>query len=311
MAMTVTISKGYAWRMLIIGAVCVVLGGWGVYDYSVDIPQRQRLLQHVGLLEQCRDALETEQEAGEPTPEAQAALAAVREEMQVVISRELADLLGPEQTSLTPQQLSEALQKLASDTKNPAIAWVQLLILIGQGLVAERHIPLSEGTLPFAAFESTRAWLNEIGQVTAPGKYDRITQWAFIACLPCAPYFFWCFFAARRRKYTLDEDGTLHAPEGTWTSDEIADIDMSRWMAKSTAWAVHRDGSRVKLDDYKFKGLHRIVGAIASRLHPNEWDEEAKPREADEELPKGAENPREAADDGEAVTEAAAEADAR
>jgi hypothetical protein len=310
MAITVTIAKSYQWRMLFIGAACVGLGAWGVYDYAVKIPMKQEMQQRVTLLELCRDALKTDQPAGQPTPEAQAALAAVREEMQAVFTQELADILGPEPASLTPQQASEALQKLAAEAEtNPAIWWAQLLALIRQGLVAERHIPLSaeEHPLPYAAFEKTQSVLTEIGQVTVPGKYDRVTQWAFIACLPCAPYFFWCFFAARRRKYILDDDGTLHTPQGAWTSDEIADIDMSRWMAKSVAWAVSRDGRRVKLDDYKYKGLHLIVGDIASRLYPDDWDKEAKPRDEAEDGPEGADTPG-GADDGEPVSGAAADA---
>ena len=98
MAITVTISKGYAWRMLIIGAACVVLGAWGVYDYAVDIPQRQQMHQQAALLELCRDALETEQAAGQLTPEAQEAVDAVAAEMETILNRELADGLGPEQT---------------------------------------------------------------------------------------------------------------------------------------------------------------------------------------------------------------------
>ena len=301
MAITVTISKGYAWRMLIIGAACVVLGAWGVYDYAVDIPQRQQMHQQAALLELCRDALETEQAAGQLTPEAQEAVDAVAAEMETILNRELADGLGPEQTSPTPQQAAEVMQRFADEDSLDA-QWVKMLNLIGQGLVAERGRPLNEQDHPraYTAYEATEAGLSGIGRVTAPGKYDRITQWAFIACLPCAPYFFWCFFTARRRKYTLDDEGTLHAPQGTWSTDEITDIDMSRWMAKSTAWVVLGNGSRIKLDDYKFRGLHRIVGAIASRIHPGAWDDEAKPLDA-------AEDPAEPAA-GEEVTGAAADA---
>ena len=73
MAINVTIARGYGWRMIIMGAVCVVLGAWGVYDYMVDIPKRQQLHERGALLELCLDALETEQAWGALTPEAQAA----------------------------------------------------------------------------------------------------------------------------------------------------------------------------------------------------------------------------------------------
>ena len=48
-------------------------------------------------------------------------------------------------------------------------------------------------------------------------------------------------------------------------------------MAKSVAAVEHRDGRRIKLDDYVHKDLHLIVGSIASRLHPEDWDDDAKP----------------------------------
>ena len=88
------------------------------------------------------------------------------------------------------------------------------------------------------------------------------------------------YFDATRRVYSLDDEGTLSTPDGKWRQEEIADIDMDRWMAKSIAWVVPRQGRRVKLDDYKFRNLHLIVGAISARLHPDEWDSEARPVKA-------------------------------
>jgi hypothetical protein len=123
---------------------------------------------------------------------------------------------------------------------------------------------------------------------TPPGKWDGLTCWLFMLCLPCAPYFFWLYVKAKKQKYRLEEDGALHFegdPEygtGAWGQAEMADIDMSRWMKKSIAWLVHTDGKRLKLDAYLHKNLELIIGAIASRLHPNEWTDEAKPRKADE-----------------------------
>jgi hypothetical protein len=121
-----------------------------------------------------------------------------------------------------------------------------------------------------------------------PGKWDRLTCWFFILCLPCAPYFFVLYAKAKKQKYRLEEDGTLHFngdPEfgtGAWAQDEITDIDMSRWMKKSIAHVVHKDGKRLKLDAYLHKNLELIIGAIAARLHPDDWTVEAKPRKADE-----------------------------
>ncbi len=175
-------------------------------------------------------------------------------------------------------------QELQASTDLP---WLSLLATIRNGLVAERRLPLTEQEYPkaYTAFTRTEAAIVQLGEVTEPGKYDRLTQWAFMLCLPFVPYYLWMYFAGRRRVYRLDDEGTLHTPQGTWTRPQIADIDMNRWMAKSIAWVVHNDGSRIKLDDYKFRKLNLIIGAIASRLHPDDWDDEARPVKADSAQP--------------------------
>ncbi len=112
-----------------------------------------------------------------------------------------------------------------------------------------------------------------------PGAFDRAVQlWAYtVGCgILGTPYFLWASLQLLRRKFRLDEDGTLHAPEGVVKRQDIADIDMSRWMRKSIATVVAKDGTRVELDDYKFKDLHLIVGAIAHRFYPDQWTEEAR-----------------------------------
>jgi hypothetical protein len=310
MAINVTIGKAYAWRMIIIGAASVVLGAWGVYDYAVDIPQRQMLTKRAELLTLSKDALETEQAAGSLTPEATTALEAVTAEIERTIRVELGETFDPEQAATT----AEMQKKFAEVMKTSKDAeWLGLLGVISQGLYSERRLPLTEQDYPqaFLAFDATRNNLDAIGQVAAPGKYDRLTQWAFIACLPCAPYFFWMYFVAKRRRYTLDDDGTLHTPAGTWQADEIADIDMNRWMAKSIAWVVHRDGARVKLDDFMFKGLHQIVAAIATRLYPDDWDKDARPAERAEVMAETDDDALDPGDPAPGLPEPAAEADAR
>jgi len=314
MAINVTIAKGYAWRVIISGAASVVLGAWGVYDFAVDIPQRQMLSMRAELLTLAKDALETEQAAGSLTPEATTALEAVTAEMERIFNLELAEIMESGQTAPTPEQLAEVNQNLGPQNEAYKRAkWMMLLNVLGAGLVAERRLPLTEQDYPLAlrAFNATEKYLDAIGQITAPGKYDRAIQWAFIACLPCAPYFFWMYFVARRRRYTLDDDGTLHTPDGTWQADEIADIDMNRWMAKSIAWVVHRDGARIKLDDYKFKGLDQIVGALASGMYPDDWDKDARPAEQAEALPETDDDALDPDDPASGLSEPAAEADAR
>ena len=101
MAINVTIARGYAWRMIIIGAACVVLGAWGVYDYAVDIPRRQKLLERQELLELCRGALETEQAVASLTPEAQRAMEAIMAEVEQIMRRELGETLDNQQAHIT------------------------------------------------------------------------------------------------------------------------------------------------------------------------------------------------------------------
>ncbi len=276
MAITARIANGYAWRMVIIGAVSGVLGAWGVYDYVIKIPRNQQLSDRRELLEMCQAALQTEQLRDQPSPEAAKAVAAVDSEVQLIISRALEETQG---TAPTPDDVSKNLVIEASGDG----AWLKLLLDLKAGLNAPRQMPLSEDTYPdaYTAYQATQAAIDEIGAVVTPGKYDRITQWAFILCLPCAPYFFWLVVVARRQRYQLDDDGTLLMPEGTWKAADITDIDMSRWMAKSIAHVVDRDGVRVKLDDYKYRNLHLIIGAVASRVHPDDWDAEAKPIKAE------------------------------
>lgn len=131
---------------------------------------------------------------------------------------------------------------------------------------------------------------------TRPSKFNRLTQWIYIACLPCAPYFVVLLKRSTRQRYALDDEGTLsfegdpQLGSGTWSKDQIADIDMSIWMKKSIAHAVHADGTRLKLDAYVHKNLELIIGAIASRLYPDEWTAEAKPiKRGDDNIQAGAE----------------------
>jgi len=143
-------------------------------------------------------------------------------------------------------------------------------------LEAKRELgPLTDDEI--TAYEARVAQINELGSPTKPGELDRLVKGlAFVPCLPFTPYFLWVYVRTKRRVYRLDDDGTLHLPEGVWPQDQIADIDMSRWMAKSIAYVVDKQGTRVKLDDYKHRNLHLIIGGIASRLYPKAWDAEAK-----------------------------------
>jgi hypothetical protein len=119
-----------------------------------------------------------------------------------------------------------------------------------------------------------------------PAAYDRPMQlWLYV--VGCGvlgvPSFLWPVIRTSRRAYRLDDDGTLHTPDARIGADEIVEIDMSRWCSPSgdrrstwTAKAVLKDGRRVLLDDHDHKNMHLIIGAIANRLHPDQWTVEAK-----------------------------------
>ncbi len=168
-----------------------------------------------------------------------------------------------------------------------------------------RQLNEQEGAVAIAAATRLKEISPDGAAPVKPSKFNSITQWFYIACLPFAPWFLWIYVKTSRQKYTLDDDGTLHYfgdkehGSGEWKQNEIADIDMGRWMAKSIAYAVHTDGRRLILDAYLHKNLHLIIGAIASRMYPDKWDVEAKIVKAGQ----GAEEGAEGAEPAEAVSE--------
>jgi len=118
-----------------------------------------------------------------------------------------------------------------------------------------------------------------------PAAYDRPVQlWLYmVGCgLLGTPFFVWNLISLPRqaRRWRLEDDGSLATPEGLVPADEIVDIDMTRWMAKSIGTVLLRDGRKVPLDDYKFRDMHLIVGALATRFHPEEWTSEARMKTA-------------------------------
>lgn len=150
-----------------------------------------------------------------------------------------------------------------------------------------------------ASFLAAEEVLNEFKDEppVKPAAYDRAVQlWLYmVGCgVLGTPAFLWNLIVLPRqaRQWRLDDNGALTTPTATIAPEEIADIDMSRWMAKSIATVKISDGREIKLDDYKFRDMHLIVGALASRFHPEEWTEEARMKvvpqgEPDTEAPEG------------------------
>lgn len=280
MAIKTKIARHFALKQIIVGWVCLVLGAWGLYDYAWKIPGQEVRYARLQIIEQSRTALETEQAAGALSPEAEEVLKIVIAEMNAILNKGLADLQEPGKEISSQQELQEALGKLSESMKqSPDGQWFVQLEVISRGLQAERYLPLTKEKYPQAnvAYELTLNIIDALGAIEKPHEYDRIMKGlVFLPCLPFFPYFLWIYYRTKRQVYQLDDDGTLHSLLGEWPEDSIADIDMSKWMAKSIAHVVHSDGRRLKLDDFKHKNLHLIIGAIASRLYPQDWTTEAK-----------------------------------
>ncbi len=259
--------------------VCLVLGVWGVYDHQVVIPKRLLAHERGDVATAVRDALEP----GADETDARRAEELLREQREAFAER-FGGVIPSSASAVNSEDEARALAGRLKDTINTFRAdaqddWLRALATF------ERALPLapSPAGSPLDG-RALQAWMiadessQRVASIKRPSTFDRPTQWAFILCLPFAPYMFYVYVALQResRKYRLDDDGTLHHPKGTWSSEEIADIDMSVWMKKSIAYVVHRDGQRVKLDDYKHKNMHLIIGAIASKYDPRQWDEQAR-----------------------------------
>lgn len=118
------------------------------------------------------------------------------------------------------------------------------------------------------------------GAPTPVAAYDRPLQlWVYmIGCGIVGTG--WCLAGLARtasRSFRLDDDGTLHAGSRSIARDEVTGVDMTRWMAKSIATLQVRGGVPVVLDDYKYSGLHLIVGTYAHRFDPQAWNADATP----------------------------------
>ncbi len=127
-------------------------------------------------------------------------------------------------------------------------------------------------------YDAAAAFLAEhLEQPTQHSQLNIWFQWAYISCLPFGVWMLWTHWSLSKKRYRLEEDGTLHTPVGAFAAAQIRDIDMKQWMAKSIAWVETTDDQRIKLDDYIHQDMHLIVGALAHERHPDEWHADAKP----------------------------------
>lgn len=245
-----SVALGFSLRALFVAVICLVLGLWGIYDYLWSIP-----------------ASELAFARGEISRDVHSSLDAIDDNEQSPIVAETVAKLDT--------RLAAPLPENASPDER---SWRDTLQVYRDGIERPNTIsPTDWPVIRAAARVQAAAGLELYGDVTQPSKYDRPVQWLFILCLPFVPWYLWALFSTGSRKYRFDSDGTFHMPEATWKADTIADIDMTRWMAKSTCWLVSTDGTRIKLDAHIYKGLDTIIGVIAHRLHPGNWSLDARP----------------------------------
>lgn len=268
MAITTTLQTKFTLQKVFVIIVSLVMGLWGIYDHEVKIPNQARAYERGQVCLKTKNALEAD-----PTSPATGAKLI---EAKDAVGEQLDKMLDLDRTRKpTPEEANRAIESIRARNEQD---WLAVLLIFQQALAEARTRTAS--TTPSdefkIAYDVARKGVDDTADVSPPGRFDQATQWMFILCLPFVPYFAWSLYRTRKRVYTLDDDGALHAPEGTWTKDQIADIDMSRWMAKSIAHVEAADGTRVKLDDYVHRNTHLIVGALASERYPDEWDPEAR-----------------------------------
>lgn len=130
----------------------------------------------------------------------------------------------------------------------------------------------------FKTAEATLAKYTE--KPVPPAAYDRAVQmWLYI--VGCGvlgvPPFLYAQWRLSRQRHRLDDDGTLHGPEGSFPSDKVTGIDLSKWMDKGLATLEVEGGGRVVLDQWKFQFTEDIVGVYAQRFEPGKWTSDAYP----------------------------------
>jgi len=248
---TIVARVAPAWwiRSVLVSVLMLGLGLWGLYDYAIGIPEQEQMAQRRQIAEGVKLALE------QMTPEA------VELALIATTTAQTAEMAGQEHDLKWNETLmvwNAALQSVAANRQMPP------------------ELMLQSGTRLEEAMEL-------YGDVQEPAAYDRPVQWMFIGSMIFVPFYVFGLIKYAPKTYSIDPDGTVHLPHETLASADIQDIDMDRWMAKSTAELVTTDGRRIKLDAFIFKNLHLIIGSIASRLHPDVWTSEAKPFKSDAE----------------------------
>ena len=255
--LTATIAPGYWIRAVLIALMCLVLGLWGVYDYVIAIPNAERMSERREVTQEVKNALES-------TGDAKTAAAARSAALQTIDGRHghTRLVIGHAQDECGPARWRYGMAGHASGMEELSSGHNRF----------ERNTDARNATSRIGRRRSHGTlWRSPATgglRPSDPVDVHRITPLRTVLPLGLIKY--------GPRTYELDADGSVHTPEGVFSHEQIEDIDMNRWMAKSTAELVLVDGRRVKLDAYIYKNLHLIIGSVAHRLHPDAWTEDAR-----------------------------------
>ena len=247
MAIQTSIKRSFVlWNVLYI-VLCGGLGAWGAYDYWVTIPAQEEAVATYEELNVRRAELE------------------MRGVLWTLLAKKT-DGTITETESETLEEMRVAMQEADLPGPPPPLTDEE----------KEEYKTLKK-TIE-VDFENTAP--------EPPASYDGwVNFWVYFVGTGIlgTPWFVWKLWSRRGMSWRLEEDGSLVTPEGTFTADEITDIDMSVWMKKSIARVeVEGPTEPIVLDDYEYENVYLIVGALAHRFHPDAWTDEAKPVKDDE-----------------------------
>ena len=292
-------------RCVLVALVCLVLGLWGVWDYVEVIPKQIRYFARAevsraymkfaepvvngsgSIDEQSRhefiatviDDLKIESDPAIDSEVAglQAAVESGGTDALDRLNTSLVQSIVPHTANVAAKRLGIDLAKIpdVAGSDNRARWMAQMAVMVAGARSPVTGTRDSSQALKMGMIEAQRT-LGLYGEVEPPSSYDLPIQWLFILCLPFAPWYIFALVRAKSRVYRLGSDGTLYLPGETWAPTDLADIDMSRWMKTSKAWVVHTDGHRVVMDDYVYKDMFKIVGAVAEAKYPEKWTYLAK-----------------------------------
>jgi hypothetical protein len=283
-------------QMSLMTVLCAVFGVWGWYDYSVKIPMDELGYQKQVAFTNVKSGLEAHANGEDNALQtAVQAVQAARQQLSESMTKgEIEELKSVRQEM--ESQFKLELQRAQDEglvsvefnytaelgtVAQARLRWSLEIDRLAAGLLAVGQGRWARGSDSFANFvEGVSNGITAYQKFPVPNKWNRMVQWLFILCGPYSVVAGLQLIGGLRKKYSVDDEGNFHHPQGSWGATEISDIDMSRWMSKSVAKIVHADGRAVKVDDYVHQDADQIIGAIAHRLRPEEWTDHAKAVEA-------------------------------